>query len=155
MPCSLIVKRLIHPRIIITCAIGYLHRIYYISTYVDGGADVNDSKLKGHCTISHSLLPIRRFGVYKKNELHPRFDLVRFMMTNMIIDVIIYFKERNSYFFVPLYNGWHYTTVNTQPPSSNAPFVLPLWEVSFAISRLGTTLSDPTTTHRWNSPESP
>jgi len=44
----------------------------------------------------------------------------------MIIDVIIYFKERNSYFFVPLYDGWHFTSVNNQPPSANTPFVLPL-----------------------------
>jgi len=29
----------------------------------------------------------------------------------MIIDPIIYFKECNSYFFVPLHDGWHFTSV--------------------------------------------
>ena len=33
-------------------------------------------------------------------------------MTNTIIDPIIYFKERNSYFFEPLHDGWHFTKVN-------------------------------------------
>ena len=39
-------------------------------------------------------------------------------MTNTIIDPIIYFKERNSYFFVPLHDGWRFTKVNNQPPSA-------------------------------------
>jgi hypothetical protein len=33
-------------------------------------------------------------------------------ITNTIIDPIIYFKERNSYFFETLHDGWHFTTVN-------------------------------------------
>ena len=33
-------------------------------------------------------------------------------MINTIIDPIIYFKEHNSYCFVPLPNGWCFTKVN-------------------------------------------
>ena len=33
-----------------------------------------------------------------------------------MIDSIIYLKERNSYFFVPLHDGWRFTNVNNQPP---------------------------------------
>jgi len=48
----------------------------------------------------------------------------------MIIDAIIHFNQRNSYFFVPLHDGWHFTKVNNQPPSVKAPFTLPFLELS-------------------------
>ena len=43
-------------------------------------------------------------------------------MTNTIIDPIIFFKERNSYFFEPLHDGWHFTNVNNQPQSATGLF---------------------------------
>ena len=57
-------------------------------------------------------------------------------MTNTIIDPIIYFKEHNSYFFVPLHNGWRFTKVNNQPPSATAPWALPFWEVLLVLTSL-------------------
>ena len=57
-------------------------------------------------------------------------------MTNTIIDPIIYFKERNSYFFVPLHDGWRFTKVNNQPPSATALWALPFSEVLLFLTSL-------------------
>ena len=86
-----------------------------------------------------SLLPSRRSGVQKKTSYIQDIWPVEYKVyiTNTIIDPIIYFKECNSYFFVPLHDGWHFTTVNNQPLSARVLFVLPLWELTFATSRLG------------------
>ena len=50
-------------------------------------------------------------------------------MTNTIIDPIIFFKERNSYFFEPLHDGWHFTNVNNQPLSVMGLFWVPPVEI--------------------------
>ena len=74
--------------------------------------------------------------VYKKNQATFQ-DIYLTWKKNTIIDPIIYFKECNSSFFVPLHDGWHLTSVNSQLPSGKIPFALPLWDLSFVISQLG------------------
>jgi hypothetical protein len=66
--------------------------------------------------LSHQMLRCE-FRCAKQYARHCR-TISRFSMTNTIIDLIIFLNHRNSYFFVPLHDGWRFTKVNNQPPSA-------------------------------------
>jgi hypothetical protein len=50
--------------------------------------------------------------------------MFRLQIQSLIQSFIL--KNATLIFFEPLHNGWHFTSVNNQPPSARVPFVLPL-----------------------------